>query len=97
MDKRKIQELLITAIERVQRASGEAAVGIGASTCPIRDLPGFDSQRGIEATVVLETLLGLEIPGEANIFVAPNGQRALRITEIVERTYDLIKLKEAEH
>ena len=98
MDKSEIKQLLITAIKKFQTMSGEDIPELNDDTTPIGDCPGFDSQRGVEVIVDLETQLGFEVPGEVNLFVSEDGRKALRIQQIVDRIYKLIsKLGKKSH
>ena len=93
MEKESIREQLVKAIVKFQELSGEEAPVLNPNVTPIGDLPGFDSQRAVETTVELEGLLKVEIPGEVNLFVSADGTRALKIREIVDRIYNLLKPK----
>ena len=90
MSRDEIFTKLKEAIYRVQEKSGEGVISIGKKTCPISDLPGFDSLRAVEATVELSDLLGKEIGGDVNLFVSEDGSRALKLYEIVNKIYSLV-------
>lgn len=90
MNREDIQTKLLQAIRQVQELSGYLDAVIDVNTCPIKDLPDFDSLRGVEATIMLGGLLNCEIKGDVNLFVSENGRRALQIREIVDRIYALI-------
>ena len=89
MTREDIEIKLLQAICQIQELSGHPDLEISVNTCPIKDLPDFDSLRGVEATVMLGSLLNCEIKGEVNLFVSENGRSALRIHEIVDRIYAL--------
>ena len=88
MTKETIETALCECIEEIQEMSGEEAAEVSPETCPIVELEGFDSLRGVEATVLLELKLDLAIDaskGNVNLFVSPDGQSAMTIGEIVQR------------
>lgn len=90
----KLEELLKEALTEIQQLSGEEDAPIDYETCPITDLPGFDSLRGVEATCLVSAKLGKEIPttdGQVNIFVSKDGKRALKVFEIVTRIASLME------
>src|SRR5262245_26869480 len=81
MDEDALTAAVVEALNRVQDTSGHRIVPIHKSTCPIKDLPDFDSLLGIETTLDLERQLGPL--GRDNIFVNEAGTRALTLAEIV--------------
>lgn len=88
MDRNEILRHLIETVAEVQELSGCASLEINAKTCPVYDLDGFDSLRGVETTVLLAMKLKCEFKagkGELNVFVSKDGRRALRIEEAVSR------------
>jgi len=94
MDRKVILERLIETVAEVQELSGCAPVKIDAKTCPISDLDGFDSLRGVETTVLLAIKLKCEFKarkGEVNVFVSKDGRRALSLEETVNRLAELTK------
>lgn len=84
MDKDEVMGHVIRAVAQVQETSGRRATQITASTRPLRDLPGFDSLSGIEATIYISELLGHEFSDDYNPFVSQDGRRALTIQEVTE-------------
>lgn len=89
---RDLEKRLIECLLEVQDISGAEVVTINTDTCPIKDLPGFDSLRGVEATIILSSKLKIKIDaskGEVNLFVSKDGRRALRVREISERILTL--------
>ncbi len=94
MDEKEILQRLVETVAEVQEMSGCAPVEIGAKTCPIYDLDGFDSLRGVETTVVLAIKLKCEFKagkGEVNVFVSKDGRRALSLEETVNLLVELTK------
>jgi hypothetical protein len=90
----EVEELLRKTLQEIQLMSGEEDAPIAADTCPILDLPGFDSIRGVEATCLVSAKLGKGIgtsDGQVNLFVSKDGKRALKVFEIVSRIAMLIE------
>ena len=84
MDKQQIMDKVVQTVAQVQEASGRPNIGIGASTCPVGGLEGFDSLSGVEATVMLSEALGANIPEDCNPFISKDGKRALSVSEIAD-------------
>jgi hypothetical protein len=92
MERKDIERRLIETLHEVQELSGCARVEINLQTCPIYDLDGFDSLRGVESTVLLAVKLNKEFKtgkGEVNVFVSKDGRRVLKVEEIVNRLIEL--------
>ena len=62
MDKSDVMSHVIDAVKQVQESSGRTSAGIGSGTRPFRDVEGFDSLSGVEATALLSQSLGQELP-----------------------------------
>jgi hypothetical protein len=84
---------IIEAISFVQEMSGEVKQEITDVTIPIQDLKGFDSQRGIETTIEIETRLNISLPDGLNLFVSKDGTRSLNLQEIVKQLLDILNPK----
>ena len=84
MDKQEIVIKVVQAVALVQDLSGRSSVGIGVSTRPVRDMEGFDSLSGVEATVMLSESLGIDLPEDYNPFVSKDGKRALSVDETAD-------------
>ena len=82
MDKNNIVVQVIDAVKTVQEHSGRAAVGIGLGTLPFRDVEGFDSLSGVEATAMLSQSIGHELPD--SVFLPNQGNRLLSVDEIAD-------------
>lgn len=83
----KKQEYIRTVVEtvtQVQETSGRERGDIDASTRPLRDIEGFDSLCGLEATVLLSESLGVDLPDNFNPFISTEGNRALSVSEIAD-------------
>ena len=84
MEKQEIITKVVQTVAQVQEASGRSSASIGASTCPVRDVEGFDSLCGVEATVMLSESLRVDLPEDYNPFVSEDGKRALSVGEIAD-------------
>ena len=84
MDKQEVITKVVRTVSHVQELSGRSSVDIGASTRPVRDMEGFDSLSGVEATVMLSESLGVDLPDDYNPFVSKDGKRALSVGEIAD-------------
>ena len=84
MNKPEIVTTVVETITKVQELSGRSSAGIGASTCPIGGVEGFDSLSGVEATIILSESMGVDLPGDYNPFISEDGTRALAISEIAD-------------
>ncbi len=83
MEKKDAVEAVISVLKTVQELSGRESVPITGTTCPIGDLDQFDSLNGVEASSMLSSELGFDLPG-ANAFVNEEGTKALNVTEIAD-------------
>ncbi len=90
MDKSEVMGKVIDAVTQVQEASGRPVGNIGPGTRPIRDVSGFDSLSGVEATVILSESLGQDLPGDCNPFVSKDGRRPLSVSEITDNLCEII-------
>lgn len=88
-DEKRVREVLIEVLKEVQSMSGRRWTDIEMHMAPIGVLDGFDSQSGIEATVMIEEKLSCELPVDS-IFVSEDGQRALTVKQIAERVKGLL-------
>ena len=83
MDKDFIVRQVIEAVVQVQQASGRSIEGIGPDARPFKDVEGFDSLSGVEATVLLSDTVGRDLPD--SLFVPEQGSRALSVNEVADR------------
>lgn len=93
MARDEILKCLVETVAEVQTLSGCAAVNITAELCPIYDLEGFDSLRGVETTILLSEKLKCKFKAgkkDVNVFISKDGRRALRIEEAASRLLELI-------
>ena len=80
-----IEHAIIDVLTEGQRDSGDAQSVIEPTTCPLEDLPGFDSTVAPAVTSDLARKLGISIPNEANIFLDPSGTRRLTVAQVAHR------------
>lgn len=93
MKKSELEQYLADTLKEVQELSGASTTDIHSKLCPIKDLEGFDSMRGQEATTLLGEKLKCDFRGgkdDVNLFVSKDGRRALTVHEIVERLSELM-------
>ena len=84
MSREEIIRTVVQTIAEVQEASGRSTGDIEDSTRPLRDVEGFDSLCGLEATVMLSESLGAGLPDDYNPFISKDGNRALSVGEIAD-------------
>ena len=93
MDKIEVMQKVNHAVTQVQEASGRPLENINHSTRPIKDVAGFDSLSGVEATVILSESLGGDLPDDYNPFVSEDGRRALSVSEVTDNLCERIGLE----
>ena len=86
MDRDDLLRCIIQAVIQTQEASGRSIGEIGPDTRPLKDLQGFDSLSGVEATVLLSEAVGCELPD--SVFAPQAGNRVLSVNEIGDRVLD---------
>lgn len=84
MDSATIKSALMEVVKDIQICSGYDESGISEDTCPLKDLPGFDSMLCAEAMSMLSSLLGVEIANDMNIFLAGDGEKLLTIAQAAD-------------
>ena len=89
MNRENVVGRVIDAIRQVQESSGRTAAGIGPDTRPFKDIEGFDSLSGIEATVLLSESLGRELPD--SVFAPSNGDHILSVNAIAENLCQYVR------
>jgi acyl carrier protein len=80
--KDKLTLLVLDVLNSIQTASGRPCRPLTNDSRPLRDLDGFDSLNGLEATVKLERRLGCTFSA-TGVFVNTGATRALRLREVV--------------
>lgn len=88
MNLQTITSTLIGVVKDIQQCSGDVTSMVSGSTCPLKDLPSFDSIICVETITVLSISLGIEIADNINIFVAEDGKRLLTIDEASALVYE---------
>ena len=94
----EVENELLSVLALVQELSGREAQEIATATKPIGDLDGFDSLTAAETTTLLAQRLDHSIGlkrGTANVFVSPDGCRALTVNEIAQRLASLMDTKKS--
>ena len=84
MDRQQIVAKVLQTVTQIQEVSGRSSAGISVSTRPVRDVEGFDSLCGVEATIMLSESLGVALPDDYNPFISDDGERALSVGEIAD-------------
>lgn len=82
---------IVRVLNIIQELSGREYVDITESMCPIGDLNHFDSLNGIEASVLLSSELGFDLPG-VSVFVNEQGTKALTVNEIADAICEAAKM-----
>lgn len=87
-----LRKAVCTAIEICLERSGRKPPEFRDSDKPIKDYEGFDSQCGVEVTVELEVMLGIENLGN-NIFITGDGKvpRASKLSEVVKNISGIVR------
>lgn len=88
MDQAAIVDVLIAVHKDVQESLGHADAPLSPDTCPLTQLPGFDSPVIPTAIRMVTQRLGLTpIAGSKskNLYVSPDRTRKLTIREIAGR------------
>ena len=86
MNKDDMVRQVIDAVADVQQASGGSVEGVGPGSRPLKDLEGFDSLSGVEATDVLSRSLGMDLPD--SVFAPEEGNPFPSVSEIADKVLD---------
>lgn len=79
----EVRAAVVATLAEVQDASGQTIPDLTDSTCPLVELPGFDSLSSIEAIVLLGTKLEVEFGYEFSPFVDVRTKRPTDLAGIV--------------
>ncbi len=79
-----VRSTLIETLQSIQADSGYATTVITGTTCPLRDLEGFDSQVAPLAISMLARALGVKIPNSKNIFLSTDGRQQITIDGVAQ-------------
>jgi acyl carrier protein len=90
--KDEIIRALCEVLAEVQQSTGRDNIQITDSTCPIGGLLDFDSLNAVEATVMVEQRLGIELDC-VNVFVDAEGTKAISVAEAAANICDAIGSK----
>lgn len=88
MNLETVKSALIGVVKDIQRLCGRDESKISGGVYPVKDLPGFDSHRCVEAMSMLSDSLGVEIPLDRNIFATKDKRRLLTIDEASAVVYE---------
>jgi hypothetical protein len=83
MERKDVEGAVIETLRQLQELSGDEHSVITQETRPLKDLEGFDSHRDLEFSVTLAERLPID--GDTRWCVAPDGERLLTVTGIVDR------------
>jgi hypothetical protein len=78
----KVRKKLILLLTDIQNSSGYQPKNISGSTCPLRELEGFDSMVSVASIGELATVLEIDIPYDKNIYISQDGKRLLTVDEV---------------
>jgi hypothetical protein len=95
-DQSQVETAILQVLAAVQDMGGHAVQQITVATIPLKELPGFDSQTGVETTTLLAARLGCKISPKgkgANLFVSDDGRRLLSVNEIAGRMVEILSVK----
>lgn len=81
MDRKEIFELIQGTLVQIQEMSGREVLEITPKTIPIGGLPGFDSLRGLEFSIMIPPELRWN---DQNVCVSRDGRKALSIKEMID-------------
>jgi len=93
MTREEIKARVVSVLAGIQGDPTIPRVPVDGQTCPLRDLPQFDSLLALEASVEIEAELGCA--SEDNLFLEDGTNRPLRVDEIVDRL--CMRLERMEH
>ena len=88
MDREHVIQKVLEAVSSSQSASGREVGSLVPETRPFRDIEGFDSMSGVEATAFLSKSFDRELPD--TVFIPDKGKRILSINEIADNIYDFM-------
>lgn len=88
MNDDEFMELVVAAVNFIQTESGREQCAVAPGLRPLKDVPGFDSLNGMEASAALSAQLGVEFGN--NPFKDEQTNRALNLAEIAVRSRTVI-------
>jgi acyl carrier protein len=93
MTREEIETRVIAVLSGIQEKTTGTSGPVDGRTCPLRDLPQFDSLLALEASVEIES--ELDCASEENLFVDERTSRPLRVEEIVDRLCARVQAEES--
>jgi hypothetical protein len=91
MDDQLLIEKIINVLTNIQEEGLFTKVELTVDSCPIMELPEFDSQIWVTAVTMIGNELEVSIPLSENIFRSEDGAECLKIREVAERILQLTK------
>lgn len=89
----EIHNAVVQAIGKIQSSSGRKLPKVTGATCPLTDIPGFDSLNAVEVSSVLSSKLGREVPGD--LMFPKGGGKTPTVDDIADKLTTMIE-KEGE-
>jgi hypothetical protein len=90
MNPKDVEVKLVEVLQEIQSDSGYDGSGIMGTTCPLKDLKGFDSMLWPVAIGMLATALEVKIPNNKNIFLSKDDKRQLTISESAAMVCEIV-------
>lgn len=87
MSRSQLRRTLIETLSEIQDLNEQPMPEVDDDTCPMEDLPGFDSLTAAEALVMLSDKLDYEL--EPSILVKPDGNPAT-VGEIIDSMNEVL-------
>ena len=85
LDGKEVFKKLRKVLTEIQQNSDFEIIEITLDTCPVKDMPMFDSQLWITSITMLGEELDTVIPENTNIFLSDDGKRRLTVKEIIQK------------
>lgn len=92
LDKSRVHHAVCNAISYIHAGNGKQGASLHGGTKPFRDLDGFDSYSGAEASCAIEVALGCSISPTDKLFGTNTEPHS--IDEIVNKVCEIIERQE---
>ncbi|MGD0707115.1 MAG: acyl carrier protein [Anaerolineaceae bacterium] len=89
----EIYTIVIDVLNYIQECDGAPQIELSGDTCPMVDLPGFDSIHWVETIVLISDKLGKEI-NEKALFGTPEKFNKITVHEITLRILENLSDRE---
>jgi hypothetical protein len=89
----EVRNAIVEVLEEIQTMNGQPPQEIADSTCPMTDLPNFDSVHGVEASALLSAKLDCDFAAGLFFPTSP-AELPLSITAIIDRVLHDLTVKE---